>query len=230
MKKITIAIDGYSGCGKSTTARETSRLLGYRYIDSGAMYRAVTLHFLEHHISVTNPKEVERALADIRITFQLNHKGDSETYLNGANVERQIREMRVSDYVSRVSELKAVRHALVDQQRKLGKSKGICMDGRDIGTVVFPDAELKFFLTAEMVVRAIRRQRELLARDEMVDLDDILANLRKRDLIDSQRTESPLRRAPDAIEMDTTYLTIDEQVESVYQMAIAQITGVKYSP
>jgi cytidylate kinase len=227
MKKITIAIDGYSGCGKSTTARETSRLLGYRYIDSGAMYRAVTLHFLEHHISVTNPKEVERALADIRITFQLNHKGDSETYLNGANVERQIREMRVSDYVSRVSELKAVRHALVDQQRKLGKSKGICMDGRDIGTVVFPDAELKFFLTAEMVVRAIRRQRELLARDEMVDLDDILANLRKRDLIDSQRTESPLRRAPDAIEMDTTYLTIDEQVESVYQMAIAQITGVK---
>jgi cytidylate kinase len=227
MKKITIAIDGYSGCGKSTTARETSRLLGYRYIDSGAMYRAVTLHFLEHHISVTNPKDVERALADIRITFQLNHKGDSETYLNGANVERQIREMRVSDYVSRVSELKAVRHALVDQQRKLGKSKGICMDGRDIGTVVFPDAELKFFLTAEMVVRAIRRQRELLARDEMVDLDDILANLRKRDLIDSQRTESPLRRAPDAIEMDTTYLTIDEQVESVYQMAIAQITGVK---
>jgi cytidylate kinase len=227
MKKITIAIDGYSGCGKSTTARETSRLLGYRYIDSGAMYRAVTLHFLEHHISVTNPKEVERALADIRITFQLNHKGDSETYLNGANVERQIREMRVSDYVSRVSELKAVRHALVDQQRKLGKSKGICMDGRDIGTVVFPDAELKFFLTAEMVVRAIRRQRELLARDEMVDLDDILANLRKRDLIDSQRSESPLRRAPDAIEMDTTYLTIDEQVESVYQMAIAQITGVK---
>lgn len=226
MKKITIAIDGYSGCGKSTTARETSRLLGYRYIDSGAMYRAVTLYFLEHHISVTNPKDVERALADIRISFQVNAQGLSETYLNGANVERQIREMRVSEFVSPVSELKVVRRALVDQQRKLGKSKGICMDGRDIGTVVFPNAELKLFLTADMRVRAFRRQRELLAKDEMVDLDVIVENLRKRDLIDSQRTESPLRKADDAIEMDTTFLTIDEQVESVYQMAITQITGV----
>jgi CMP/dCMP kinase len=226
MRKITIAIDGYSGCGKSTTARETSRLLGYRYIDSGAMYRAVTLHFLNHHVSVTNPREVERALADVRITFQIGSKGLSETYLNGANVEKQIREMRVSDCVSQVSELKIVRHALVEQQRKLGKSKGIVMDGRDIGTVVFPDAELKLFLTAELEIRAFRRQRELLQKGEMVDLNHILENLRKRDLIDSQRTESPLRKAANALEMDTTYLTIDEQVEAVCLMAIGRITGV----
>ena len=227
MRKITIAIDGYSGCGKSTTAREVSRLLGYRYIDSGAMYRAVTLYFMDHHVALTNPKEVEQALSDVKITFQVNPKGGSETFLNGANVEREIREMRVSNWVSKVSELKVVRHALVEQQRKLGKSRGIVMDGRDIGTVVFPDAELKLFLTADIVVRAFRRQRELLEREEMVDLDEIVENLRKRDLIDSQRTESPLRKAADAREIDTTFLTIDEQVESVCLMAIGKITGVE---
>jgi cytidylate kinase len=227
MKRITIAIDGYSGCGKSTTARETSRILGYRYIDSGAMYRAVTLYFLEHHVAISIPKEVERALADIRITFQVNSKGITETFLNGANVEREIREMRVSEFVSPVSALKVVRHALVEQQRKLGRSKGIVMDGRDIGTVVFPDAELKLFLTADMLVRAFRRQRELLERDELVDLDEIIDNLRKRDEIDSHRAESPLRKAEGAIEMDTTYLAIEEQVEAVCQMAISRITGVE---
>jgi cytidylate kinase len=226
MKKITIAIDGYSGCGKSTTAREVSRILGYRYIDSGAMYRAVTLYFLEHHIALTNLREVERALAAIRISFQVGAKGASETFLNGANVEREIREMRISNQVSQVSALKDVRHAMVEQQRKLGKSRGIVMDGRDIGTVVFPDAELKLFLTADILVRAFRRQRELLERDEMVDLDEIVENLRKRDLIDSQRTESPLRKAENAIEMDTTYLTIEEQVDAVCQLAIGHVTGV----
>jgi cytidylate kinase len=227
MKKITIAIDGYSGCGKSTTAKEVSQILGYRYIDSGAMYRAVTLYFLEHHVATTNLREVQRALAAIRISFQISAMGASETYLNGANVEREIREMRISDQVSQVSVLKEVRHAMVEQQRKLGKAKGIVMDGRDIGTVVFPDAELKLFLTADILIRASRRQRELLERDEMVDLDDIVENLRKRDLIDSQRAESPLRKAENAVEMDTTYLTIEEQVEAVCQLAIGRITGVK---
>lgn len=226
MKKITIAIDGYSGCGKSTTAREISKILGYRYIDSGAMYRAVTLYFLDHHVTVTNPKDVNRALSDVRITFQLNGKGGSDTFLNGANVEREIREMRVSEHVSRVSELRVVRHALVEQQRRMGKTKGIVMDGRDIGTVVFPDAELKIFLTANILVRAFRRQKEMLEKDQMVDLDEIIANLEKRDLIDSQRTESPLRKADGAIELDTTFITIEEQVDEVLALALGRITGV----
>ena len=226
MKRITIAIDGYSGCGKSTTARELSRILGYRYIDSGAMYRAVTLYFLEHHVAVTNPKEVDRALSEIKITFQVNAKTGSETFLNGANVEQSIREMRVSDFVSRVSELKVVRQAMVEQQRRLGRTRGIVMDGRDIGTVVFPDAELKLFLTANIIVRAFRRQKEMLEKDQLVDLDDIIANLEKRDQIDSQRAESPLRKADGAIEMDTTFLTIEEQVDEVVSLAVGRITGV----
>jgi cytidylate kinase len=227
MKKITIAIDGYSGCGKSTTARELSKIFGYRYIDSGAMYRAVTLYFLDHHIVITNPKEVARALGAIRITFQVTARGLSETFLNGANVERSIREMRVSEYVSRVSELKVVRQAMVEQQRRLGKTSGIVMDGRDIGTVVFPDAELKLFLTADIMVRAFRRQKELLEKDELVDLDEIIANLEKRDLIDSQRTESPLRKADGAIEIDTTFVTIEEQVDEVVSLALGKITGAE---
>ena len=226
MKRITIAIDGYSGCGKSTTARELSKILGYRYIDSGAMYRAVTLYFLERHVAITNPKEVSRALSEIRITFQVNPKGISETFLNGANVEREIREMRVSEQVSRVSELKVIRHAMVEQQRRMGKTKAIVMDGRDIGTVVFPEAELKLFLTAEIMVRAFRRQKEMLEKDELVDLDEIIANLEKRDLIDSQRTESPLRKADGAVEMDTTFLTIEEQVDEVVSLALGKITGL----
>lgn len=224
MKRITIAIDGYSGCGKSTTARELSKVLGYRYIDSGAMYRAVTLFFLDQHVAITNPKEVNGALSQIRITFQVNPKGISETFLNGSNVEGTIREMRISEQVSRVSELRVVRHAMVEQQRRMGKTKGIVMDGRDIGTVVFPDAELKLFLTADIIVRAFRRQKEMLERDQMIDLDEIIANLEKRDLIDSQRTESPLKKADGAIEMDTTFLTIEEQVDEVVSLALGKIT------
>lgn len=227
MRKIIVAIDGYSACGKSTTARQTARILGYRYIDSGAMYRAVTLHFLNQHVSLTNPREVEKALAAVKLNFRVNTEGDSETVLNGLNVEREIREMRVSENVSQVSTIPAVRHALVDQQRKMGKERGVVMDGRDIGTVVFPDAELKLFMTADMLVRAFRRQKELLLRDELVDIDTIVENLRKRDEIDSTRAESPLRKAPDAIEIDTTHITIWEQVDEVVRLAMAGILRPK---
>lgn len=223
MKRITIAIDGYSACGKSTTAKRVAGILGYRYIDSGAMYRAVTLYFLENHVAITNPKEVAKALESIRLTFQVNPKGVSETYLNGLNVEGLIREMRISENVSPVSTIKEVRAAMVDQQRKLGRHKGVVMDGRDIGTVVFPDAELKLFLTADIHVRAHRRQQELLQKGEMIGLESIVDNLRKRDKIDSTRAESPLVKAASAIEIDTTFVTIDEQVDEVIQLAVGSI-------
>ena len=223
MKKIIIAIDGYSACGKSTTAKEVARELNYRYIDSGAMYRAVTLFFLDHHVSITNPKEVAKALGEIRITFVINSKGISETFLNGINVESPIRKMRISENVSQVSAIKEVRMAMVEQQRKLGKEKGIVMDGRDIGTVVFPDAELKIFLTADMLVRAFRRQKELLERNDLVDIDEIIDNLTKRDQIDSTRKESPLIKAQNAISIDTTRITIDEQVDEVIRLALTKM-------
>lgn len=223
MQKIIIAIDGYSACGKSTTAKEVARELGYRYIDSGAMYRAVTLYFMERHVSLTNPKEVNRALDQIRISFQVNSKGKTETFLNGIIVEREIREMRISENVSQVSTLATVRRAMVDQQRRMGKERGIVMDGRDIGTVVFPDAELKIFLTADMMVRAFRRQRELLEREELVEIDAIVDNLTKRDKIDSTRAESPLRKADDAIVIDTTHITIDEEVDEVIRLAVSRM-------
>lgn len=223
MNRITIAIDGYSACGKSTTAKRAAAILGYRYIDSGAMYRAVTLYFLDHHVSVTNPKEVTKALEAIKITFQVNPKGISETFLNGLNVEDAIREMRISEYVSQVSTIKDVRVAMVEQQRRLGKHRGVVMDGRDIGTVVFPDAELKLFLTADIYIRAARRQQELLQKGEMIGLEAIVENLKKRDKIDSTRAESPLVKAEGATEIDTSYVTIDEQVDEVIQLAIGQI-------
>ena len=227
MRKIIIAIDGYSACGKSTTAKETARILGFRYIDSGAMYRAVTLFFLDHHIALTNPKEIIRALGEIKISFKVNGKGKTETFLNGRIVEKEIRDMRVSEYVSYVSTLASVRHAMVDQQRRMGKERAIVMDGRDIGTVVFPDAELKLFLTAEILVRAFRRQRELLDRDEMIDIDTIIENLLKRDEIDSTRHESPLRKAEQSIEIDTTHITIDEEVDEVVRLAVGRMLDKK---
>lgn len=222
MKKIIIAIDGYSACGKSTTAKEVARELGYRYIDSGAMYRAVTLYFLDHHVSITNPREVLRALADVKLAFHVNQQGASEIFLNGINVSNDIRSMRISEFVSQVSTLKDVREAMVEQQRKLGKDRGIVMDGRDIGSVVFPHAELKVFLTADILVRAFRRQRELLMMDDLVDIDSIVENLAKRDQIDSTRKESPLIKALDAIELDTTHITIDEEVDEVLRMALSK--------
>lgn len=226
LRKIVIAIDGYSACGKSTTAKEVAQILGYRYIDSGAMYRAVTLYFLDHHVALSNPKEVAKALSNIRITFHVNKRGVTETYLNGLNVEKDIRKMRISENVSPVSTIKAVRDAMVEQQRKLGKEKGIVMDGRDIGTVVFPDAELKFFMTADMLVRAFRRQKELLNSDRLVDLDSVIENIQKRDQIDTTRKESPLRQATDAIVIDTTHITVDEQVDEVVRIAVSKALKV----
>lgn len=223
MRKIIIAIDGYSACGKSTTAREVAKILNYRYIDSGAMYRAVTHYFLEHLVAITNPKEVDKALREIRISFMVNAKGITETFLNGISVEKAIRKMKVSEFVSQVSTIKAVRVAMVDQQRKLGKDRGVVMDGRDIGTVVFPESELKIFLTADILVRAFRRQKELLEREDLVDIDSIIENLEKRDKIDSNRVESPLVKAADAIGIDTTHITIDEQVDEVIRKALTKM-------
>jgi cytidylate kinase len=222
LKKIVIAIDGYSACGKSTTAKQVANILGYRYIDTGAMYRAVTLYFLDHHVALTNPKEVLKALQQIQICFKVNSKNVSETYLNGLNVERQIRNMRVSEHVSEVSTLKEVRLALVEQQRRMGREKGVVMDGRDIGTVVFPQAELKLFMTAAVLVRAFRRQKELLDRKQLVDLDEVIDNLLQRDKIDTERAESPLRQADDAVVIDTTHISIDEQVDEVIRLALAK--------
>jgi cytidylate kinase len=225
LRKIVIAIDGYSACGKSTTAKVVAAILGYRYIDTGAMYRAVTLYFMDHHVAITNPKEVVRALSNINISFVVNSKNVSETFLNGLNVEKAIRRMQVSEFVSQVSTIKEVRHALVEQQRRLGKERGVVMDGRDIGTVVFPQAELKLFMTADILVRAFRRQRELLEKDQLVDLDEVVDNIVHRDKIDTTRAESPLKQADDAIVIDTTHITIDEQVDEVVRMAIAKVTS-----
>lgn len=223
LRKIVIAIDGYSACGKSSTAKEVSNILGYRYIDTGAMYRAVTLYFLDHHIALTNPKEVSHALRQIEVTFKINSKNKTETFLNGLNVEKAIRTMRVSEMVSQVSTIRDVRVAMVDQQRKMGREKAVVLDGRDIGTVVFPQAELKLFMNADLLVRAFRRQKELLDKDHLVDLDDVMENILQRDKIDTTRTESPLRQADDAILLDTTHVTLDEQVEEVVRMALSRI-------
>ena len=223
MRKIIIAIDGYSACGKSTTAKAVAKILGYRYIDSGAMYRAVTLYFLDHHVALTNPREVAKALQEIKISFKVNAHGLTETFLNGLIVEKKIRKMRIAENVSQVSAIKEVRSAMVDLQRKMGKEKGIVMDGRDIGTVVFPTADLKLFLTADVLVRAFRRQKELLEKEDLVDLDKVIANLKKRDEIDSNRAESPLLMAPDATLIDTTHITVDEQVEEVVRLALGRI-------
>ncbi|MCA6392572.1 MAG: (d)CMP kinase [Cytophagales bacterium] len=225
MRKIVIAIDGYSACGKSSTAKNVAKELNYRYIDSGAMYRAVTLYFLDHLVAITNSKEVEKAIREIQLSFRVNAKGVSELFMNGINVEKDIRKMRISENVSPVSALKEVREAMVAIQRKLGKDKGIVMDGRDIGSVVFPDAELKVFLTADILVRAFRRQKELLQRDDLVDIDTIVGNLASRDQIDSTRKESPLVKSADAFLIDTTHITIDEQVDEVIRLALSKMVG-----
>lgn len=224
MPKIIVAIDGYSSCGKSTTAKLVAKQLNYPYIDTGAMYRAVTLYFIQNHISLTNPKEVENALSKVQISFRRHPElGRNDTYLNGLNVEDEIRKMYVSERVSEVSAIAEVRHALVAQQQRMGKTKGIVMDGRDIGTVVFPQAELKIFMTADPMIRAHRRQLELMEKGEIVDLGQILENLKTRDYIDTTRAESPLKQAEDAIYIDNSYMTLDEQVEVVVRLADEQI-------
>lgn len=225
MSSIIIAIDGYSSCGKSTTAKLSAAQLHYAYIDTGAMYRAATLYFIQNHVSLTNPREIDKALNDLHITFRRHPETRrNDAFLNGMNVEDEIRKMYVSDRVSEVSAVAQVRHALVAQQQKMGKGKNIVMDGRDIGTVVFPEAELKIFMTADPLMRAQRRQAELLAKGELVDLPEIVANLQKRDYIDTHRDESPLRQADDALLIDNTFLTVDEQVEMVVQLADEKIS------
>jgi CMP/dCMP kinase len=224
MKKIVIAIDGYSACGKSSTAKALAQVLGYAYIDTGAMYRAVTLYFHENHVAITNPREVRKALDQIHIHFAHNQAtGVSETFLNGLNVEKKIRLMHISERVSEVSTLAEVREAMVAQQRKMGRKKGVVMDGRDIGTVVFPEAELKIFMVADFAVRAARRQEELLEMGQMVDIPVIMENLKKRDHIDSTRKESPLRQADDAVIIDTTYLAFEEQLDECIQLATSRM-------
>ena len=217
MKNLVIAIDGYSSCGKSTTAKAVAAELHYAYLDTGAMYRGVTLFLLENGIDFNDMPRIEQALhEDIHISFRRNRRtGRNELCLNDHIREDDIRQMRISNAVSEVSVIKQVRHAMVAQQQRLGRKRGVVMDGRDIGTTVFPDAEVKIFMTAEVDIRARRRQEELAAKGEQVPLSDIIDNLRKRDHIDSTRAESPLRRAHDAVLLDTTHITITEQVDFV---------------
>lgn len=228
MGKIVIAIDGYSGCGKSSTAKAVAKDLGYTYIDSGAMYRAATLHFLNSYLSPSNPHDVENGLKDLEIEFHPNpDSGEQETYLNGLNVEKEIRTMRVSENVSNLAKEKAIRKVLVAQQKKLGKSKGVVMDGRDVGSVIFPDAELKVFMTADLETRAYRRQQELLAKGDLVDLEEIQKNLAERDQIDSTREEGPLIKVEDAVEIDTSNLNFAEQVAQIVDLAQQKINHTK---
>ena len=222
MKKIVIAIDGYSSCGKSTMAKNLARQLGYVYVDTGAMYRAVTLYALRHQLfkadGEVDAASLQQAMPDIRISFQFNKQtGKPDTYLNDELVEQEIRTMQVSERVSKIAALPFVRTALVAQQQRMGKDKGIVMDGRDIGTVVFPHAELKIFVTASAEVRAQRRYDELQQKGMPARYDDILKNVQERDYIDSHREVSPLRKADDAIELDNSNLTIDEQQQWLLQ-------------
>ena len=216
MKKITIAIDGHSSCGKSTMAKDLAREVGYIYVDTGAMYRSVTLYALRKELfeedGSVKTKELEAEMPNIHISFQLNTEtGRPDTYLNGECVEKEIRSLEVSNHVSPIAAIGFVRRALVAQQQQMGKDKGVVMDGRDIGTVVFPDAELKVFVTASAEVRAQRRYDELKAKGMPADFDDILKNVQERDYIDSHREESPLRQAEDAILLDNSNMTIEEQ-------------------
>ncbi len=220
MSKIIIAIDGYSSCGKSTTAKAVAARMGYAYIDTGAMYRAVSLYFHQNNVSHTDPKAIATALENLHVSFHFNEKTSrNETCLNNLNVEDEIRKMYISNMVSEVSVIVDVRRAMVAQQQRMARKRGVVMDGRDIGTKVFPDAEVKVFMTADTVIRAKRRQVELLEKGELVNLDDIVRNLEKRDHIDSTRTEGPLTQAADAVLLDTSFMMIDEQVEWVVELA-----------
>ncbi|WP_343670663.1 (d)CMP kinase [Chitinophaga sp.] len=218
MKKIIITLDGYSSCGKSTLAKQLAAELDYVYIDSGAMYRAITLYFIQNRIDWNNPEEVSQALANIQLEFVYNPlTGFSEMNLNGENVEQLIREMLVAEKVSEVAAVGAVREFAVAQQQAMGRQKGIVMDGRDIGTTVFPHAELKIFMTAEAAVRVERRFRELYAKNKGITIHEVKENLELRDYIDTNREISPLRKAEDAIILDNSQLTPDEQLKLVLQ-------------
>jgi cytidylate kinase len=223
--KITVAIDGYSSCGKSTLAKQLAAALNYSYVDTGAMYRAVTLYFIRNQIDLFHPEQVVNALGNISIDFRINPKTQQqETYLNGENIESEIRvNPRVASVVSDVSAISEVRRFLVKQQQHMGNLKGIVMDGRDIGTVVFPDAELKLFVTADPMVRAKRRFDELVEKGQATTIEEVLANLEKRDHIDSNRADSPLLQAADAIVLDNSNLTREEQFEWVMKLVNQKI-------
>lgn len=224
MSKIIIAIDGHSGCGKSSTAKLLAQKLNYTYIDTGAMYRAVTLYLLQNNISFKDRDAIEEALPFIEIKFIWNiESGKNETFLNDENVENEIRKMYISEKVSEVSAIPEVRKAMVAQQRKMGNNKGIVMDGRDIGTNVFPDAELKIFMTADVEVRAKRRQDELLEKGEKVVLEKIIQNLKDRDFQDSTRKENPLLKAENAIIVDTGNHTLVSQVAYILNLVEEKI-------
>jgi cytidylate kinase len=228
MKQIVIAIDGFSSCGKSTIAKELSKILTYKYVDTGAMYRAVTLYLIQNHIDFNNIQDVINALEKISITFKIDEQTQiQETFLNGENIENEIRvNPRVAGFVSNVSSISEVRRFLVKQQQELGKLRGIIMDGRDIGTVVFPDAELKLFITADPNVRAQRRFDELKAKGNTTTFEEVLANLTKRDYIDSNRDDSPLMKADDAIEIDNSNINQKEQLELILKLVNEKI-GLK---
>ena len=227
MNKITIAIDGFSSTGKSTLAKQLAEKLGYVYVDTGAMYRAVTLYAMQNGFidkGDIHKDELIKDLDKIRLKFIFNPElGFAEMFLNNENVERQIRTLEVSKYVSQIAEIKEVRTQLVSLQQDMGKSKGVVMDGRDIGTVVFPDAELKIFMTASPEKRAVRRYKELLEKGEDVVYDDILENVQKRDYIDSHRKNSPLKKAEGAIEFDNSDMGLVQQFERIYEHALRVI-------
>lgn len=225
-KKIIITIDGWSSCGKSTLAKQLAKELGYVYVDSGAMYRAITLYFLRNHIDWTDKKEVKDALTSINLEFVFNPaKNASEIYLNDENVEYVIRDLLVAEKVSEVAAIKEVREFAVAQQQKMGAQKGIVMDGRDIGTVVFPGAELKIFMTADNAVRVERRFKELYEKNPNVTIEEVKNNLEMRDYIDSNREISPLRQAGDALVLDNTNLNEKQQFEMALNWAVKAIGG-----
>ena len=214
MGKIIVTIDGWSSCGKSTLAKQLARELHYVYIDSGAMYRAVTLYFLRYHVDWTITAAVHEALQHIRLEFVTNHKnGQTEMWLNGENVEYVIRDLVIAEKVSEVAAVREVRKFAVTKQQDMGRNKGIVMDGRDIGTVVFPHAELKIFMTADLGVRVQRRYREMYEKNPNITLEEVKQNLTRRDYIDSHREISPLKQADDAIVLDNSHLTMMEQLE-----------------
>lgn len=228
MRNIIITIDGWSSCGKSTLAKQLAKTLGYVYVDSGAMYRAITLYFLRNHIDWTDIPAVKQALKEISLEFIYNSQSQqSEIYLNGENVEYVIRDLVVAEKVSDVAAIKEVRSFAVAQQQRMGKGKGLVMDGRDIGTVVFPHAELKIFMTADNAVRVERRFKELFQKNPNVTIEEIKSNLEMRDYIDSHRDVSPLRQADDAILLDNTNLTEKEQFQKALKWAQAEIDKKK---
>ncbi|NMH29167.1 (d)CMP kinase [Flavobacterium silvaticum] len=221
-KKITIAIDGFSSTGKSTLAKQLARQLGYVYADTGAMYRAVTLYAMQHHLIDAAHFDRESLVAHlpkIKLHFVFNPElGFGEMFLNDVNVEAEIRTLEVSNFVSHIAEVSEVRSKLVEQQKQMGKDKGIVMDGRDIGTVVFPDAELKIFMTASSHTRAQRRFDELTAKGQSITYDEVLQNVEERDYIDTHRADSPLRKAQDAIEIDNSHMSREEQLDAVLEL------------